>query len=89
MDHEVVQLQKNDGYYYVNVPILGGRLTSSMMDKIADSADKYESGELRLTLTQNIVIAGVSEENKDPLIKALMDRVSNEHFYQVGYFSHA
>ncbi|MBS7605897.1 nitrite/sulfite reductase, partial [Candidatus Bathyarchaeota archaeon] len=72
-DHEGVQPQNNDGCYYVNVPILGGRLTSSVMNEIADLADKYGSGELRLTPTQNIIIPNVSEENRELLIEALMD----------------
>ncbi|MEM2960744.1 MAG: nitrite/sulfite reductase [Candidatus Bathyarchaeia archaeon] len=71
-DHEGIQPQNNDGYFYVNIPILGGRLTSYIMCKIAELADKYGSGEIRLTPTQNIIIPNVSEENKDLLIKALM-----------------
>lgn len=72
-DHEGVQPQNNNSYYYVNIPILGGRLTSSMMDKIAFLADKYGGGELRLTLTQNIIIPNVSEEKRGPLLKALIE----------------
>ena len=55
-DHEGIQPQNNNGYFYVNIPILGGRLTSYIMCKIAELADKYGSGEIRLTPTQNIII---------------------------------
>ncbi|MEM3437380.1 MAG: nitrite/sulfite reductase [Nitrososphaerales archaeon] len=72
-DHEGIQPQSNEGYYYVNVPILGGRLTSSLMIKIADLADKYGSSELRLTPTQNIIIPNVHEKNKDAFLKALLE----------------
>lgn len=72
-DHEGIQPQTNNGYYYVNIPILGGRLTSSIMDKIAFLADKYGGGELRLTPTQNIIIPNVSEENRNLLLKALIE----------------
>lgn len=72
-DHEGIQPQSNDGYCYVNVPILGGRLTSPIMYKIADLADKYGSGEIRLTPTQNIIIPNVSGENRNLLLKALIE----------------
>ncbi len=67
--HEGVQPQKQDGYYYVNIPLLGGRLTSKEMIKIADLADEYGNGELRLTPTQNIIIPNVKD--KESLIRSL------------------
>ena len=70
-DHEGVQPQSNEGYYYVNIPILGGRLTSTIMVKIADLADEYGGGELRLTPTQNIIISHVHEKNRSLLLKTL------------------
>lgn len=71
-DHEGVQPQGNDGYYYVNIPILSGRLASSTMAEIADLADRYGGGELRLTPAQNIIIPNVHEENRESLLKAIM-----------------
>ncbi|MEM3957069.1 MAG: nitrite/sulfite reductase [Thermoproteota archaeon] len=71
-DHEGVQPQKAEGYYYVNIPLLGGRLTSFLMNQIADLADKFGSGELRLTPTQNIIIPNIREENKNEVLKALI-----------------
>ncbi len=63
-DHEGVQPQKVEGYWYVNIPLLGGRLTSSLMIQIADLADKFGSGELRLTPTQNIIMPNIKEDGK-------------------------
>jgi len=68
-DHEGVQPQNQDGRYYVNIPRLGGRLTSQEMISIADLAEEYGNGELRLTPRQNIIIPNVEE--KDSLIKRL------------------
>lgn len=68
-DHEGVQPQPQEGYYYVNIPTSAGRVTSHEMLKIADLADEYGSGELRLTTTQNIIIPNVQAQ--DALIKRL------------------
>ncbi|MGQ9691709.1 MAG: nitrite/sulfite reductase [Thermoproteota archaeon] len=72
-DHEEIQPQKIEGQYYVNIPLLGGRLTSSLMNQIADLADKYGSGELRLTPTQKIIVPNIGEENKETVLKILRE----------------
>jgi len=68
-DHEGVQSQSQKGYYYVNIPLSGGRLTSHDMVRIVDLAEKYGSGELRLTPTQGIIIPNVVET--DALVRHL------------------
>jgi len=68
-DHEGVQPQSQKPYYYVNIPLLGGRLTGREMTMIADLAEEYGSGELRLTPTQHIIITNV--EKKDALLEHL------------------
>jgi len=68
-DHEGVQPQIQEGYYYANIPLLGGRLTSHEMVLIAGLAEKYGNGELRLTPTQSIIIPNVEE--KDALLECL------------------
>jgi len=67
--HEGVQPQSQEGYYYVNIPFMGGRLSSDEMVSLANFADEYGSGELRLTAIQNIIIPNVKE--KDTLLKRL------------------
>ncbi|MBO3754723.1 MAG: nitrite/sulfite reductase [Candidatus Brockarchaeota archaeon] len=87
--HEGVQPQKVEGYYYFNIPLLGGRLTSFLMNQVADLADKFGSGELRLTPTQNIIIPNIREDYKKAVLKALteikipMDR-SRTRWFSVG-----
>jgi len=68
-EHEGVQWQAREGYYYVNVPLTGGRLTSRDMILISELAEKYGSSELRLTPTQSIIIPNVKE--KDALLRRL------------------
>lgn len=67
--HLKVQPQKQEGLYYVNVPTLGGRLSSKDMVLFADLSDRYGDGDLRLTPRQNIIIANVKE--KGLLLKRL------------------
>jgi sulfite reductase beta subunit-like hemoprotein len=64
-----VQPQRQEGLYFVNIPLLGGGLTSDQMFSIADLADEYGNGDLRLTLAQNLIIPNV--ELKDKLVNRL------------------
>lgn len=67
--HEGVRPQSQEGYYYVNVPLMGGILSSDELTSLADLADEYGSSELRLTPAQNIIIPDVTQ--KDLLLKHL------------------
>jgi sulfite reductase beta subunit-like hemoprotein len=69
--HYGVQSQKQNGYYYVNIPILGGVLSSDQMVSLADIADKYGSSKLSLTCTQNIILPNIQE--KKLVLKHLED----------------
>ncbi len=60
-EHVGINPQSQDGYNYVTIPILGGRLTSQEMTEISRLSDDYGSGELRLTPSQNIIIPHVSD----------------------------
>ncbi|KKK43102.1 MAG: Sulfite reductase [ferredoxin] [Candidatus Lokiarchaeum sp. GC14_75] len=71
-NHEGIQPQSQKSKYYINIPILGGRLSSEDMIYLADVAEGYGSGELRLTPTQNILIPDI--ENKEEVVKKLSER---------------
>ncbi|MEM2911674.1 MAG: nitrite/sulfite reductase [Candidatus Bathyarchaeia archaeon] len=71
--HEGVQTQKDPNLCYVNIPIIGGRITSQVMINLADLSEKFGTGELRLTPTQNILIPNVKKEEKDVLLKYLKE----------------
>ncbi|MFW9969813.1 MAG: nitrite/sulfite reductase [Candidatus Odinarchaeota archaeon] len=68
-NHEGIHPQKQEGLFYFNVPIIGGRMTYKEMIFFADIADKYGSGELRLTPTQNIIIHNIKQ--RDVVLKLL------------------
>jgi sulfite reductase beta subunit-like hemoprotein len=60
-EHFGINPQSQDGYPFVTVPILGGRLTSREMLELSRLTDEFGSGELRLTPSQNILIPNVSD----------------------------
>jgi sulfite reductase beta subunit-like hemoprotein len=74
-NHEGIQPQSQEGKYYINIPLIEGRLSDEEMKKFADLADSYGSGELRLTPTQSIIIPDI--ENKNEVVNKLSKRNFN------------
>ncbi|MEM3046430.1 MAG: nitrite/sulfite reductase [Candidatus Bathyarchaeia archaeon] len=70
-DHSGLQAQKQPGRFYVALPILGGILPSGRMRTVADLADKYGSGELRLSTSQKPIIVNIPEEHVPSLLTEL------------------
>lgn len=72
--HIGVHAQAQPGLYYIGVSIPVGQLPVSQMKALADIADRYGSGELRLTVWQNLLIPNISGEHleaaKDVLVAA-------------------
>ncbi|HSM88369.1 MAG TPA: nitrite/sulfite reductase [Candidatus Limnocylindrales bacterium] len=58
-DHAGVHAQKQPGLFYVGAAVLRGRITPQQLRIVADLADRFGSGELRTTSTQNLVIVNV------------------------------
>jgi sulfite reductase (ferredoxin) len=68
-EHAGVRPQKQAGYSYINVPINSGVLSSEKMLEIAQIADSYGNGELRLTPYQNIIVANIPNEEVGSALK--------------------
>lgn len=51
--------QKQPGLSYLGVALPVGQITSSQLLRLADIADHYGSGELRLTVWQNLIIPNI------------------------------
>ena len=66
-DHVGVHEQV-DGNYYVGLNVLVGRMGAEDTLELADLAEEYGSGEVRLTQRQNIIVTDVPEENLDALL---------------------
>ncbi len=65
-DHVGVHEQP-DGNYYVGLNVLVGRMGADDVLELADLAEEYGSGEVRLTQRQNVIVTDVPEENLDAL----------------------
>ncbi len=76
-DHIGVYKQKQPGLNYVGLHIPVGRLYAEDMFEIARLAEVYGSGEIRLTVEQNIIIPNVSESRLATfLTESLLERFS-------------
>ncbi|WVZ22781.1 hypothetical protein V8G54_001325 [Vigna mungo] len=75
-----VHPQKQEGISYVGIHIPVGRVEADEMDELARLADEYGSGELRLTVEQNIIIPNVENSKVEALLKEtlLKERFSPE-----------
>jgi ferredoxin-nitrite reductase len=63
-DHVGVHEQP-DGNYYVGLNVLVGRMGVDDVYELAELADEYGSGEVRLTQRQNVIVTDVPEEKLD------------------------
>jgi len=70
--HVGVFPQKQPGLNWVGVAIPVGQLTPKQMLRLADLADHYGSGEVRLTVWQNLIIPNVSDAYVETLKKAIV-----------------
>ncbi len=61
--HFGVHQQKQAGLNYVGVVTTVGRLLPGQMHAIADLADKYGKGDIRLTAWQNLIIPHIRDED--------------------------
>lgn len=76
-DHVGIHAQKQPGLNYVGLLIPIGRLYAQDMFDLARLAEVYGSGELRLTVEQNVIVPNVPDSRLEPLLKEpLLERFS-------------
>jgi len=69
--HVGVYPQKQKGLSYIGASVPVGQLTAKQLERIADIADSYGTGEIRLTVWQNFIVPNVSEAFTGSACKAL------------------
>ncbi len=69
--HLGVHRQKQPGLNYIGAGVPVGQITSKQLTRLAEISDLYGSGELRLTVWQNIVIPNVLDTYIETVKKAL------------------
>jgi ferredoxin-nitrite reductase len=69
--HIGVHRQKQPGLVWVGVSLPVGKLTVAQMRGLADIAQAYGDGEVRLTVWQNLILSGVPEARAEEVETAL------------------
>lgn len=70
--HIGIHPQRQQGLRYIGVAVPVGRLPVSQMIALADIAERFGTGELRLTVWQNLIIPNVATENLDAATESLL-----------------
>jgi sulfite reductase (ferredoxin) len=70
IDHIGVHRQR-DGRYYVGVAPVVGRVSGSLLSKVADVAEAHGSGRVRTTPYQKLLVLDVAKSEVDNLVTAL------------------
>ncbi|MBI3541132.1 MAG: nitrite reductase (NAD(P)H) small subunit, partial [Deltaproteobacteria bacterium] len=68
-DHVGIYRQKQAGLNYVGLKIPVGRLTADHFHQFADLSEKYGSGEIRLTIDQNLILTHIPDAQLGSLIE--------------------
>ncbi len=71
--HLGVHAQKQPGLFYVGVLLPVGRMLADQMHGLADLADRYGSGTIRMTVWQNLLISDVKADDVPALQKGIED----------------
>ena len=69
--HIGVHAQRQPGLNYIGIAVPVGRLPVKQMRALADAADQFGSGELRLTVWQNLLIPNIPSESVDEALAAI------------------
>ncbi len=69
--HIGVHPQQQPGMSYVGISVAVGRLPAEQMHALASIASSFGSGELRLTVWQNLLIPNISDSNLEPALAAI------------------
>jgi sulfite reductase (ferredoxin) len=70
-DHVGIHPQRQPGLAYVGASVLRGRMTGEQLETVADLAERFGSGSLRATVSQNLVIVDVPYAKTSELAREL------------------
>lgn len=70
-DHAGIHPQKNAGLSYVGASVLRGRMTSEQLEAAAELAERYGSGNLRTTVSQNLIFIDIPTSKTGELAREL------------------
>ncbi len=70
-DHAGVHPQRQTGLSYVGATVLRGRLTGEQLEAAAELSERFGTGELRATVSQNLVFINVPNAKVGELVREL------------------
>lgn len=70
--HLGVHPQRQAGLHWIGVAVPVGQITSKQLRRLAELAELYGSGEVRLTVWQNLILPNISEAYVETVKKALV-----------------
>ena len=70
-DHAGVHPQRRPGLSYVGASVLRGRMTGEQLEACAELAERYGSGSLRATVSQNLVFIDIPNNKTAELVREL------------------
>jgi sulfite reductase (ferredoxin) len=70
-DHVGIHPQRQAGLSYVGASVLRGRLTGEQLEAAADLAERFGSGSLRTTVSQNLIFIDVPNKKTAELAREL------------------
>ncbi len=70
-DHTGIHPQRQSGLSYVGASVLRGRMTGEQFEAAAELAERFGSGSLRATISQNLVIVDVPNAKTGELAREL------------------
>jgi sulfite reductase (ferredoxin) len=70
-DHAGVHPQRQSGLSYVGATVLRGRLTGEQLEAAAELSERFGTGELRATVSQNLIFINVPNPKAGELVREL------------------
>lgn len=70
-DHAGIHPQRQPGLSYVGATVLRGRLTGEQLEQAAELADRFGNGQLRATVSQNLVFINIPTSKTGELVREL------------------
>jgi sulfite reductase (ferredoxin) len=84
-DHVGIHPQKQDGFAYVGIAVLRGRVQAAQLRAVAALAQRYGTGDLRATSMQNLLVLNVPKRRAEELgreVEALGLRLEGSPFWR-------
>lgn len=72
-DHAGIHAQKQPGLHYVGASVLRGRLTGEQLEAAAELAERFGSGDLRVTTMQNLLFINIPKTRSAELARELQN----------------